>query len=83
MSPDPTVWGTDVIRACSVCDRPIAEAGLHQVWISLRVGTDVLPLLVNACSQACVDALPAPPEGYVPTPHTGGVGIVQPRADYA
>ncbi|WP_196439032.1 hypothetical protein [Planomonospora sp. ID67723] len=80
---DPRVWGTDAIGACSVCDRSIAAAGLHQVWISLRVGTDVLPLLVNACSPACIDALPAPAEGYVPTPHTGGPGIVQPRADYA
>ncbi|GAA0383772.1 hypothetical protein Acor_80450 [Acrocarpospora corrugata] len=80
---DPAVWGTDVIQACSVCDRPIAESGLHQVWISSRVGTDTLPLLVNACSRACVDALPAPAKGNVPTPHTGGPGIVQPRADYA
>ncbi|GGT03368.1 hypothetical protein GCM10010156_71580 [Planobispora rosea] len=80
---DPKVWGADAIRACGVCDRPITEAGLHQVWISLPVGTDVLPLLVNACSPACVDALPAPAEGYVPTPHTGGPGVVQPRADYA
>ncbi|MBG0824495.1 leucine-rich repeat domain-containing protein [Planomonospora sp. ID91781] len=80
---DPKVWGTDMIGACSVCGRPIAEAGLHQVWISSQVGTDVLPLLVNACSPACIDALPAPAEGYVPTPHTGGPGIVQPHADYA
>ncbi|GII01721.1 hypothetical protein [Planobispora takensis] len=80
---DPEVWGAESIRACSVCDRPIAAAGLHQVWISLRVGADVLPFLVNACSPDCVAALPAPAEGYVPTPHTGGPGIVQPRADYA
>ncbi|WP_228638942.1 hypothetical protein [Microtetraspora sp. AC03309] len=68
---DPEVWGTDVIRACSVCDRPIVEAGLYQVWISSRVGTDTLPLLVNACSPACVDTLPAPSHGYLPTPHPG------------
>ncbi|WP_271222294.1 hypothetical protein [Streptosporangium carneum] len=80
---DPKVWGTDVIRACGVCDRPIAEAGLYQVWISLRVGADTLPLLVNACSPTCLDTLPAPAEGCVPTAHTGGPGIVQPRADYA
>ncbi|WP_218002001.1 hypothetical protein [Microtetraspora malaysiensis] len=80
---DPKVWGTDVIQACSVCSRPIAEAGLYQVWISLRVGTDTLPLLVNACSPACIDTLPIPPDGYVPTPHTGGSGIAQPRADYS
>ncbi|WP_257581710.1 hypothetical protein [Streptomyces sp. TLI_146] len=35
------------------------QAGLHQVWISLRVATDVLPLLVNACSSGCVAALPS------------------------
>ncbi|GIH66466.1 hypothetical protein [Microbispora siamensis] len=79
---DPGVWGTDVIRACSVCDRPIAEGGLHQVWISLRVGTDTVPLLVNACSPACIDALPAPPDGYLPTPHTGGPGIRRKRGDH-
>jgi hypothetical protein len=32
---------------------------LHQVWISLRIATDVLPLLVNACSDSCLQALPA------------------------
>ncbi len=80
---DPKMWGIDAIRACSVCDRAIAGAGLHQVWISLGVGTDVLPLLVNACSPACIEALPAPVEGYAPTLHTGGPGIAQPRADYS
>ena len=55
---DPRRWGATAIRSCSVCDRPIKQGGLHQVWISLRVATDVLPLLVNACSVACVAALP-------------------------
>ncbi|WP_377273256.1 leucine-rich repeat domain-containing protein [Peterkaempfera sp. SMS 1(5)a] len=58
---DPRRWGTTTIRGCSVCDRPIKQGGLHQVWISLRVATDVLPLLVNACSPACVSALPLAP----------------------
>jgi hypothetical protein len=80
---NPAEWGTDVIRSCSVCDRPIADTGLYQAWISLQVGTDTLPLLVNACSPACIDALPAPAEGYIPTAHTGGPGVVQPRADHA
>lgn len=62
-------------------------AALRQVWISLRAGADVLPLLVNACSAACVDALPTPADGYVQEPHTdgyvqephtGGPGVVQP-----
>jgi hypothetical protein len=48
------------------------------VWISLAVATDVLPLLVNACSAECVAALPPPRSGYVPTPHTGGPDLVQP-----
>ncbi|MBV1941235.1 leucine-rich repeat domain-containing protein [Streptomyces sp. BV286] len=65
-------WGTTAIRGCSVCDRPIEQGALHQVWISLRVATDVLPLLVNACSAACVSALPSGAEDYVQRPHTGG-----------
>ncbi|MFD9127759.1 leucine-rich repeat domain-containing protein [Kitasatospora sp. NPDC059571] len=76
----PRAWGVTAIRTCSVCDRRIAGTeGLRQVWISLWTsGRDVLPLLVNACSAACVDALPAPAEGYVPHPHTGGLAVVQP-----
>jgi hypothetical protein len=68
---DPGVWGADAVRTCSVCDGPV-DRELRQVWISRRVGTDVLPLLVNACSATCVAALPEPHRGYVPTPHTGG-----------
>lgn len=74
---DPGVWGTTAVRSCSVCDGPVDQE-LHQVWISRWVGTDVLPLLVNACSANCVAALPEPAQGYVPTPHTGGPDIVQP-----
>ncbi|MFE3107315.1 leucine-rich repeat domain-containing protein [Kitasatospora indigofera] len=66
--------------ACSVCDGPAARP--RRVWISLRVATDVLPLLVNACSAACVAALPTPPEGYVRSPHSGGPTVRQPTADY-
>ncbi|REH37148.1 hypothetical protein BCF44_115152 [Kutzneria buriramensis] len=80
--PFPELDGTEhVTAACSVCDGPIER--VHQVWISLRVATDVLPLLVNACSTTCVEALPTPPEEHVPLPHTGGLTVKQPRADYA
>ncbi|MFB7470268.1 leucine-rich repeat domain-containing protein [Kitasatospora sp. NPDC056184] len=80
---DPGVWGAAAIRTCSVCDRPVDGANLRQVWISRWTsGADVLPLLVNACSAECVDALPAPAEGYVPVPHTGGPGLVQPASDW-
>jgi hypothetical protein len=74
---DPGTWGADAVRSCSVCTGPVNHK-LHQVWISLAVATDVLPLLVNACSAECVAALPPPRSGYVPTPHTGGPDLVQP-----
>ncbi|RAY17274.1 leucine-rich repeat domain-containing protein [Actinomadura craniellae] len=78
---DPGIWGATAIRTCSVCDQRIEGVNLRQVWISLRTsGADVLPLLVNACSTTCIDALPIPAEGYVQTPHTGGPGIDQPPA---
>ncbi|WP_244178772.1 leucine-rich repeat domain-containing protein [Streptomyces rubellomurinus] len=80
---EPGEWGATSISACSVCDRSLEGIEIHQVWISLRVATDVLPLLVNACSEACVQALPTPPEDYVRTPHVGGPGITQPAGDYA
>jgi hypothetical protein len=75
---DPGVRGADAVRTCSVCDGSIS-AELHQAWISLKVATDVLPLLVNACSAACVAALPAPEPGYPAAPHTGGPDVVQAR----
>ncbi|MFJ1708179.1 hypothetical protein [Kitasatospora sp. NPDC088346] len=80
---DPGTWGADTLTTCSVCDRPLDGTGLHRAWISLRVATDVLPLLVNACSTACLGTLPTPPDGYLPVAHGGGPGLVQPRADDA
>ncbi|MFJ4184939.1 leucine-rich repeat domain-containing protein [Kitasatospora sp. NPDC089509] len=80
---DPGAWGAEAIRACSVCDRRIEDGNLRQVWISLWTsGADVLPLLVNACSTACIEALPGPAEGYVRTPHTGGPSVDQPPAGW-
>ena len=64
---------------CSGCDGPFDTAGPRQVWVSLRVAADVLPLLVHACSDACVARLPPPPEGYVRRPHTGGLALAQPE----
>ncbi|MFF4352504.1 leucine-rich repeat domain-containing protein [Streptomyces sp. NPDC001530] len=78
---DPQRWGATAIHHCSVCDRPIEQGALHQVWVSLRVATDVLPLLVSACSSACASALPAGAEGYIPSPHRGG-RINQPASDW-
>lgn len=67
---------------CSVCNAPINASNLRQVWISLQVATDVLPLLVNACSKACIENLPRPCENYVQKPHIGGLNIQQPPRQY-
>ncbi|MBL7258894.1 leucine-rich repeat domain-containing protein [Paractinoplanes lichenicola] len=71
--------GADHVTSCSVCDGPLTD-GLRQVWLTRAVGSDVLPLLVNACSEACVEALPPGRANYVPTPHRGGPGVVQPTS---
>ena len=60
---DPAIWGATAIRTCSICGQPIGESGVIQAWACLPVtsapaddprwgwrSTDVLPLLVNACS---------------------------------
>ena len=62
-------------------ERAGAAPSRRQVWLSARVATDVLPLLVNACSDACVGALPQGAERHVRVPHSGGRDIVQPEAD--
>ncbi|MBL8912982.1 MAG: TIGR02996 domain-containing protein [Archangium sp.] len=74
------VQRTAVRRPCSVCSTPFEDVGLGRRWISMRVGTDVLPLLVHACSDACLAALPKPPDGYVQQAHSGGLGLVQSSA---
>jgi hypothetical protein len=63
---------------CSICGNPAGERELNQVWISLRVATDVLPLLVHTCSKECIEKVPAGHEGYIPTTHKGGLGLSQP-----
>ncbi len=65
-------------QECSVCRRAFGEIKPVQTWISLLVGTDVLPLLAHVCSEGCLNQLPSSPEGYYPGPHSGGVNLVQP-----
>jgi hypothetical protein len=67
--------------ACSVCGGPFSREHIHQAWISLRVATDVLPLLVHACSDRCIENLPKPAFGYVQRPYFGGLELEQPQAD--
>ena len=65
-------------QRCSVCGTPFGNVTPSQLWISLPVGTDVVPLLVHACSDVCVGNLPTPPKNYVQHPHTGGLHLPQP-----
>ena len=65
---------------CSVCRTQLEPSKVIRRWISLPVGTDVLPLLVNACSINCIESLPKTPKGYVLGSHTGGHHIKQPQA---
>lgn len=68
--------------ACSVCNNKKPVNGIfNQVWISLGVGTDVLPLLANICSDTCLKALPNPPADYIQSPHKGGKGEKQPLSE--
>ena len=63
---------------CSVCKKGITYEETNQLWISLKIGTDIVPLLVNACSEQCEKSLPKPPENYVQYPHKGGSDLKQP-----
>lgn len=77
----PAILPNDVTPlSCSVCGGAFSEIGSGQVWISLRIATDVLPLLVHACSPDCIAALPSPPSGYLERPHLGGLHVKQPPA---
>jgi hypothetical protein len=68
---------------CSVCGEPFPQGEPHQAWISLRVATDVLPLLVHACSEKCIESLPKPAFGYVQRPHFGGLDLEQPPTSFS
>jgi hypothetical protein len=75
----PDLFDEIIPSGCSVCGEPFTVFGPQQVWISLRVATDVLPLLVHACSDDCIRSLPAPAKGYIPEPHGGGPEQEQPQ----
>ncbi|MBO9701858.1 MAG: leucine-rich repeat domain-containing protein [Sporocytophaga sp.] len=64
--------------SCSVCEKEISYEETNQFWITLRIATDVVPLLANVCSEDCKSKLPTSPKGYVEYPHKGGAGLKQP-----
>lgn len=75
------VTGGPRLANCSICGGAISTASPAPVWISLRVGADILPLLVNVCSEGCISRLPAPANGHVNYPHRGGLNLLQPASD--
>lgn len=74
---NPVRYNSDTVK-CSVCEQEITYELTNQKWITLRVGTDDLPLLTNLCSIECENNLPKPKKGYVNKPHKGGFELKQP-----
>lgn len=62
---------------CSICKKEMTYEETNQLWISLEVGTDILPLLANVCSKECEEKIPKGGEGYVAKPHKGGHNLKQ------
>jgi uncharacterized protein (TIGR02996 family) len=56
LAPRAASGGNDPLppRPCSVCDAMFDDRHEQRAWVSRRVATDVLPLLVNACSAECL-----------------------------
>lgn len=77
---NPVRYDGDTLH-CSVCKKEITYQQTTQLWISLLVATDVLPLLVNVCSETCKSSLPVTTRNYLKFPHQGGAGLQQPT-DY-
>lgn len=65
------VYGEGTI-SCSYCGKEIEQGGVDQRWISLKIGTDIAPLLACLCSGSCRDSLHETPSGHVDGPHKGG-----------
>jgi len=63
---------------CSICKKEMTYEETNQLWISVKVATDVLPLLVNLCSKECETKLPKPHENYLQHAHKGGKDLKQP-----
>jgi len=66
---------------CSVCEKEMTHIDTKQMWITLYVGTDTIPMLVNLCSKECELSLPKPPKDYVQFPHRGGSDLEQPTLE--
>ncbi|QDT98041.1 hypothetical protein [Gimesia aquarii] len=78
----PQIHSSYLPPGCSVCSSPLDKNSVRQVWISLRIGSDVVPLLVHACSENCIADLPTPPKDYIQTSHIGGLDLHQPDTEW-
>lgn len=74
---NPVRYDNSILR-CSICKKKITNEETNQLWITLKVGTDILPLLINSCSKKCEEKLPEPPKGYNQISHKGGNSLKQP-----
>ena len=77
----PDLVPEQIPATCSVCDQTMDASAVHQVWVSISVATDVLPLLVHACSTECLERLPKGASGHVGNFHQGGLDLIQPPVD--
>jgi hypothetical protein len=80
LAENPVRYHGETLR-CSICAKKMTYQQTNQLWISLYIGTDTLPLLANLCSTACEQELPQPELGYVPYPHKGGPDLKQPTRE--
>lgn len=78
---NPIRYHSDTVK-CSICEKELSYDQTNQLWITLRVGTDNIPLLANLCSAECETHLPQPPKGYVQSPHKGGADLEQPEPSF-
>ncbi|QNR23850.1 hypothetical protein [Croceimicrobium hydrocarbonivorans] len=62
---------------CSVCAQEISYETSYQMWISINVATDVMPLLVMLCSKECELKLPQGAEYHIAEAHRGGADLKQ------
>ena len=64
---------------CSICKIQKETHQLNRYWVSIAITNDVYPFLVQVCSDNCFSKIQTPEQGYVNYPHTGGLGIKQPK----
>jgi hypothetical protein len=63
---------------CSICKKTMSYELTDQYWVSMSIGTDVVPLLTNVCSEVCKTSIASPSNDYIQFPHKGGSELKQP-----